>query len=309
MRRLRSVGLVLVVLGAAVLVSPSLGFQTLEADRSVTAETAPDPDALLGVVDNSAAAEADVTADSTGIPFYLDDNHGDFDAGDIIASAVSFGGSSTALQANVTADPGAHDFRIDVSCGNSALDADGVLTVGIGAADGVTVDLERTTDQQISVDCRSGSGSGFAGQSASDMWFVQETTQTFTFEPSSPLQSGAQVVIDLSDPQSDAVDYSGATVASATGGTATLYEDTATLVYTPETVSDNEVTIQVDGVQVGTGYSNNVVSFVRTDTHVEATTTFSTFRFNWGASASGNGPTATPSISGGNATASQGGSG
>lgn len=51
-KRLRSLGFALVILGAAVLVAPSLGFQTLDADRSVSVHTVEGPNAKLGLEDD-----------------------------------------------------------------------------------------------------------------------------------------------------------------------------------------------------------------------------------------------------------------
>lgn len=279
-RSLRNVGIALAVLGAVVLLSPTLGFQTLEADRSVTADTASDPNALLGVIDNSDTAEADVTTDSSGVPYLLDDNHGAFDVDEVTATAVAFDGQPTNLQANVTGDPGTNDFRLEVSCGNSALDGSGTLTVAIDAADSVSIGLERTTNQPVSVDCRSESGTGFTGTGATSI-YSQETSQTFTFTPGGQLPSDATVVIDLSGPQNGAVDYSSATVVDAGGGSAT-FEDSSTLVYTPDATSSGEVSIEVDGVQTEQDISGYSVEFVRTDTYATGQANFFVFWLDWG---------------------------
>lgn len=48
-KRLRSLGLVLVVLGAAVLLAPTFGFDQIDAERSVVADAAANPNAQLGL--------------------------------------------------------------------------------------------------------------------------------------------------------------------------------------------------------------------------------------------------------------------
>lgn len=48
-KRLRSLGLVLVVVGAAVLLAPTLGFDRIDAERSVAADAAANPNAQLGL--------------------------------------------------------------------------------------------------------------------------------------------------------------------------------------------------------------------------------------------------------------------
>lgn len=216
------VGLALVLVGATLLASPTLGFETIAADRTTNVSTTEDPSALLGVVDNSGSANSEIKHNNPGVVYYLNDNAGEFpDAADIQADVVSFDGGSTGLVASVQPSTSADDYEVVVECGTAGFNGDGTVTVAIEATGPVTVDVERTTTQQVSVKCKGGGNSGGNGPAsftASDVTYDgSEWVQQFEFDLGA-LKNKNQATIDLSDAQANSgVDYSDATATITSG--------------------------------------------------------------------------------------------
>ncbi|WP_138798150.1 hypothetical protein [Halostella sp. PRR32] len=165
--RRQRLGAVLLLCGAALLVTGSVGFADVMADRPGNITVANDPDAYLGVTDNSADSAASISGgNDTGNAYFLDDN------------AAAFGGASafdTAVDridyddGTTDTDPGvyatvrdtdavglttSHDYVLQLECKDGATDqGTGYVTVSVTATGDETVDLQRTTNQKLSIDC------------------------------------------------------------------------------------------------------------------------------------------------------------
>lgn len=161
-------GAVLVVLGLAFLVVGSGGFDLQMADRTTTIDVANDPDAYLGIVDNSADAGANIDGgNDTGNVYFLDDNANAF------ADASAFSGTVVRVDyddGTTDTDPGlnasvrntdvveslttSHDFVLQLECEDGSSDqGNGSVTVAITATGDDVVDGERTTTETINIDC------------------------------------------------------------------------------------------------------------------------------------------------------------
>ncbi|WP_254521418.1 hypothetical protein [Natrinema caseinilyticum] len=193
---------------------PTFGFSSLAADRGVQVDTTNDPMAYLGIVDNSGSVDADIqNSNGNSLLYYLDDNVGVFSSSDMItADVVAFDGSPTGLNATVEPASGSNDYVVSVSCGSSNLNAQGTATVDIVADGAARVELQRTTVNQIDVNCRGGGnpGSGFNSVSASDVsGFVQpgDERQTFSFVLAGNRKPNEQIEIDLSDARDNGINY------------------------------------------------------------------------------------------------------
>lgn len=276
-----AIGFMLV--GAFLIAAPAFGFSTMGADRGVDAWTGPDPEAYLGVVDNSDDRDADVAprTDRRGEVFYLNDTVDAFDSSAVDATAVSFDGEPTDLQASVEPSDGEHDYVVAVSCGDSRTNADGRLELDFSADGRVGVELTRTTTEQIRVNCR---GGGFESVSASDLFSAVggEADQTFTFDPDERLGNRDRVAIDLSDPQDGALDYSEASVTAVSPSSAGRAEfvDDDRIEFTAQGSVNREVELTVEGVQIEAPFSSDEyeVAFERSDTGATMTDTFSSTR-------------------------------
>lgn len=159
---LTKLGLVLVVAGALLMAGPVFGFSTISADRGVSVGTAEDPEALLGIMDNSGTTSADIhpSTGQEGDVFFLNDNAGHFSVNDISADVLAFNGATTALTASVETADDNNDFVVHVRCGDSTLNDAGQLTVQLTAESAISLELKRTTMNQIDVQCSGNSGSG-----------------------------------------------------------------------------------------------------------------------------------------------------
>lgn len=274
-----------VLAGAMLLAGPAFGFSTLDADRGVSASTADDPNAYLGVIDNSAASGADVHPrnDRRGEVFYLNDNADAFDASSIEATAVAFDGGATNLQATVETASGGNDYVIAVRCGGSTRNnADGTLEVDVTAEGSLGVELTRTTSQPISVNCRG--GGGFASVTASDLvsFAGPDAEQTITFEPDARLGNGDRVVVDLSEPHAGVLNYSEATVTGVSpgnAGSATFVADDR-VEFTAQGSVNGQVELTIEGIQIEEQFSSYqyAVGFERTDTGATDSAQFSSTR-------------------------------
>lgn len=153
---LRRLGLVLLVGGALLLVTATVGFSGVSADRPTSVTLADDPDAYLGIVENTDTLT--VGNDDDAVLFQLNDNVGNFDAGstdDVGATFVSFNGDgSYGLVASVElSDVDGHDWDVVIACGEETdLDDEGHVTVEITAQNGISITGDRTTGP-VEVQC------------------------------------------------------------------------------------------------------------------------------------------------------------
>ena len=167
-RRRRRLGAALLLCGAALLVVSSVGFDYTRAERSSTIQVANDSDAYLGIVDNSGDSAANVDGENdTGNAYFLDDN------ADAFGNASAFQGSVVRVDyddGTTDTDPGLYatvrntdvveslttsrDFVLQLECEDAADDQGvGYVTVAVTATGDAVVDVQRTTNQQLSIDC------------------------------------------------------------------------------------------------------------------------------------------------------------
>lgn len=160
-------GVVLLVCGLSLLVIASSGVDYLMADRTATITVVADPDAYLGIVDNSGDSSADITGQNdTGNIYFLDDNANAF------ADASAFTSTVLRVDYNETTDtdPGlsatirntgiveglttSHEYVLQIECKDDVSDQGiGYVTVAITGTGDDIVNMERTTNQTVSIDC------------------------------------------------------------------------------------------------------------------------------------------------------------
>lgn len=157
---IRYLGFALIVAGALLLVSGTMGFSAVSADRSTTVAVADDPDAYLGLVDDSDTGPTVEPGDGATL-FLLADNADEFDtdsADDLDAAFVAFNDGSDAdygLEASVEpSDGGDSDWEVRLDCGSDdELNGKATVTVEITARNGIAITGERTTGNEIEVAC------------------------------------------------------------------------------------------------------------------------------------------------------------
>lgn len=164
----RYVGAALLVCGLALLVTGTGGFDHVANGRTATIDVTGDPDAYLGIVDNSGDAGASIDGgNDTGNLYFLDDNAGAFAdssafATDVVRVDYDDGTSDTdpGLSATVRSTDAveslstSHDYVLEVVCDDGATDqGTGYVVVAITATGDDVVDAERTTNNQIGIDC------------------------------------------------------------------------------------------------------------------------------------------------------------
>lgn len=230
-RSLRRVAVVLVLAGVLAMAPQQLAYSSVEADRVTDVRTVTDPDAYLGIVDNSPNLG---TIQDSGDLYYIDDNAGGvFDATDFTVSVVSYANCTTDTSVScpavsVGSSTDGYDFELVVSCSDTDIKATDTMTVSIRAASSVTVEADRTTSAAVDTNCRGSSGgNGFSSVNAEDIT-TGSGTQTLTFTPNTKMKSGDTVTIDLGD--TTGVTYSNARVVSGRNqntlhGSATLSGD------------------------------------------------------------------------------------
>lgn len=165
---IKRLGFALLIGGAILLVTGTMGFSSVSAERTVSVTVADDPDAYLGIVDNSHSSDADVTDSTNGELYYLYDNVGSYDTTNVAITIERIDyedGTATTdpdltvtirnadLLEDVTQD---YDLYVEISCDEGSTESGtGHLTVVFDASDAVSILAERTTDQTITVDCGS----------------------------------------------------------------------------------------------------------------------------------------------------------
>ncbi|PCR91385.1 hypothetical protein [Natrinema ejinorense] len=283
----------LITVGVITMAGPTFGFSSLAADRGVQVTAVDDPNAFLGVVDNSGSTDADIgNSNDESSLYYLNDNAGEFSSASAISADVTgFNGEATSLNARVEADSGTDDYVVTVDCGSSNRKGDGTVTVDIVAADGIRVEMERTTAETISVNCRGGgngkTGDGFDNLRVGDVDAYTspgDDRQEFAFTPSSKLNSGnGEVRIDLNDAHPDAVDYEAPPtyypdVTLTQGSGWVEYDDTThEIVYHAgsQDKAGNEIRISVGDYAAYEPSGPHEVTFTRTKSGAQGNTFFS----------------------------------
>lgn len=165
---IKRLGFALLIGGALLLVTGTMGFSAVSAERTASITVADDPDAYLGIVDNSGSSDADVTDTSTGELYYLYDNVGSYDTTNVAITieSIDYGDGTATTNPDLTvtirnADllegvTQNYDLYVEISCDEGSTESGiGHLTVVFDASDTVSVLAERTTNQTINVDCTS----------------------------------------------------------------------------------------------------------------------------------------------------------
>lgn len=129
-RPLATLGVVLVLLGAAATVGPTFGFTTTAADRGIQANVVADVDAYLGIEDVYDGTQISNTPPTTA-------------QADAIELTNNFGEPIDLVDAEVTAVDGFNDSVLTVSNGAELYD-------GIATGDNVTVELGCSGDVEAS---------------------------------------------------------------------------------------------------------------------------------------------------------------
>lgn len=169
-RTIRRLGFAFLLLGVTSLVVGTIGFSSVSADRTVNVTIADDPNAYLGVHDNSNSSDANITGSAdTGEVYYLDDNVDEFTVDNVSVEIVEI----EYEDGTVNTDPGLrttirsadlldgllsdkHDFYVEIECSDGSNEQGSIyVTLDFSAKNGITIDLRRTTNERIGVDCTS----------------------------------------------------------------------------------------------------------------------------------------------------------
>lgn len=235
-------GAAFVVVGAVLLAGPVFGFTSVIADRPVNVATAEDPHGLLGVTDISGSGDSEVKKNSPGAVFALDDNVGSIAATDIEVTNVKFEGVDSALEGEVNEASDEHDFVVEITCGDSNLNNDGNLTVGLTVSGDVNIELDRTTENAVTVKC-SGGGSGGSGGPVGDAHFeVNDGSVT--------IENGDTVVFDIENTGDD-FKATAVSIDAATAGDGTSIDELSPGTVVIETEANDSVTASADPWPVG----------------------------------------------------------
>ena len=180
-------------------------FTNLNADRGVNVSATSDPDALLGLVDNSSGSEIKGPSD-TALLYEITDNAGVFSAGDIevtVSKLVDQSGTEITdppVQAAVSGS--GTQFTVDISCSgddSSLGDAYEIEVEFDAVSDSLSINATRTTDSFVDITCGFdyGDESNYRDQSSGDA--VQPTDPSGTIEnPSAVNQEDGNVSTAIS---------------------------------------------------------------------------------------------------------------
>lgn len=243
MRSLARLGVALAVVGVAMLAAPTLGFESIAAERTTTVTVADDANALLGVAataetpDNKNDAVVVEITNNAGVDFT--DLQTDVTL-DTTRLSVSDGFDGT-LAAGATSG-------LTLTCDRGGSGTATVTVVSTATGDGLTVQ-DHEFSHTFEYSCTGGGNSGTrpASFTASD---VDETdsnpTQTFTFDVG-PLGNKDTATVDLTDSQDNGgIDYTTMTSADVS---VTSDQSVRSLEYDPAT---NRITYEAQGNVGGT---------------------------------------------------------
>lgn len=205
-------GVALVVLGAALLVGPTMGFSATEADRSTMVDTASNPNALLGIEPLSGSVDgpnddADVlrVTNNAGTTLQVDLTH-TLDTTNLQVdgpqSATLSPDQSALVTVSCDGQGGTANYRTAQLTTDATGDGSGLAITGV------------TESSSFQYHCNPGNGGGPGGgfQSVSvEDPTVYTTTDgarhSVSFVPATHLTKNSVVEIDLSNAHPDGVDY------------------------------------------------------------------------------------------------------
>jgi len=254
-RRLAYLGVVLVVVGAAVLAGPTVGFSTTAADRTTQVGTAPDDAALVGF---EATSESIDGRQDTATAFYLRNNADEtltLTTDNVLSTAdvrVATDGSGTIAPGSAT--------QVVLECNGGGSSGTATLTTTVLDASGTSLSIQDAdASTTVSYTCTGNSNDPLAFE-ADDPDGMAET-QLFRFDVGA-LKNNDEATIDLSDAQTNSgVDYSNAvaTIVSGQNGQVSFDTNTYELSYDPQgnpsgTLEIELSNLQFTGDQSGTAY-------------------------------------------------------
>jgi|GEM_PF-3466287 len=255
-RRVAYLGLAFVLCGAALLATPTFGFETIAADRSAQIETTNDANALVGF---EATDESINSLGDTATVFTLRNNAEESltfsveteidDAGNVEVDTPGDGevaaGQTTDVVLRCNGDSGTGTTTVTTTVTEAAGES---ITV-TGASSSTTIDYQCT-------DSGGGGppGSGPASFAANDPQYVGgQWTQQFEINIAD-LKNKGGFTIDLSDAQANAgVDYSGASATITSGQGSRDFEfdkNEWTITYTSQGKTDGPFVIEVSGIEI-----------------------------------------------------------
>lgn len=232
-KRLRSLGFALVILGAAVLVAPSLGFESINAERSVTVETAPNENAQLGLDEAYDGTEIQYSTGAWGVPNVeqaqvanVTNDVGTPLSVSVNVASIEWGGGSDAVlevsNRDAFADPmGSGATRaVELGCsqsiGGTSEDATVVLEVD-ATGDPVSVEDATVTINDVAFSCE-----GASGDQPPDDPIPIDDSRIDLMVTDPPTAGGAftsEVTVPIRNTGTDDVSITGVHLANASSGT------------------------------------------------------------------------------------------
>ncbi|SIS21745.1 hypothetical protein [Natronorubrum thiooxidans] len=156
----RRVALGMIAAGALVTVSETLGFSSVTLNRGYNINVAGDPeDELLGLHDvtDSNQSISISNEDDEATVFRITDNYGGFELSDIQVSVIGLepNGDPNGLEATIQSSS-IRDYDVILKCNgmeSSSSESYFVELNFFASDDHVSIDADRTTSRQISIDC------------------------------------------------------------------------------------------------------------------------------------------------------------
>ena len=207
--RVAYLGVAFLLLGAALLASPTFGFETIAADRTTDVSTAGDSTALLAFEQTT---ESIAGRQDTATAFYLRNNADETLQLSVQNTIAASGDVQIANDGSGTIAPG-EATQVVVECNGGGSSGTTTVTTTVTQAVGSTMtiaDASSTTTIDYTCSGNSNPGQGFQSVSVSDVSHYTspgDERQTVQFVLGRGLQSQSTVRIDLSAAHPDGVDY------------------------------------------------------------------------------------------------------
>lgn len=270
--------IVLLLVGTVLLVSPSFGFGSLAADRTVMTTTAEDSDAYLGIESEGDVTQTELRGDSDPLQIgTLNNNVGEqLEVQDIVVYSIGSDDVSNDTVAIADPNPGAvieasDSAAVEIECADDANLGEQEVVVRVNAISGETISISKPTfSATVDVQCGKGQFTGSATVSVSDIG-TEETTQTVSFDVGG-LKNNDEATVNFTEPQREGgVDYSEVSNEDLTirsqnhGGDVTFDSETSLLTYSPQGNENDEISIEIANIDVN-GQSGESYAVTYTDT-------------------------------------------
>lgn len=282
LQSIKHIGVAVTIIGTLLVIGPSAGFSSLEADRGIGVQTAADPDAYLGI-----ESEGDVTgtelrgnSDPLTVGTLTNNVSETLEVRDV--SVASIGDDSVDDTIVAVASPDAGDTietgsssGVTVECADDQSVGEREVTFRVDRVEGESISIAGPRfNTTVDIQCGKGKFSGSAGLTVSDV-ATDSTTQNVSFDVSS-LGNNDQATVNVSRPQSSGgVDYSSVTTEDVTvqtqhNGELTFDPDSSQLTYSSQGNggqgnSEREITIRIENIDV-TGSSGESYQVDYSDT-------------------------------------------